>query len=146
MIVRTWQQGDTELLQLQEGQQYMSKLRDEVDIQPLADQGLAWTGIVDGEVIAIGGLVPQWENRAIAWALISKNAGKHFIDIHREAERLFTRSGIRRIEATVDIGFKAGHRWMKMLGFEPEGYMKAYRPDGADQILYARIRRWPGLR
>jgi len=40
----------------------------------------------------------------------------------------------------VDVGFKEGHRWIKMLGFELEGYMKAYRPDGADMLLYARIK------
>jgi RimJ/RimL family protein N-acetyltransferase len=46
----------------------------------------------------------------------------------------------RRIEATVDVGFKQGHRWIKMLGFELEGYMRAYRPDGADMLLYARVK------
>jgi RimJ/RimL family protein N-acetyltransferase len=48
--------------------------------------------------------------------------------------------GSRRYESTVDVGFKQGHRFMKMLGFEVEGYLKAYRPDGADMVLYARVK------
>lgn len=100
-------------------------------------------GEVDGEILIIAGLAPQWENRAMAWTLISKNAGSHFRTIHREVEKFLVRSPFRRIEATVDVGFKEGHRWMKMLDFEPEGVMRAYRPDGGDQVLYARIRRWP---
>jgi hypothetical protein len=29
---------------------------------------------------------------------------------------------------------------VKMLGFEREGYMRAFNPDGRDAVLYARIR------
>jgi RimJ/RimL family protein N-acetyltransferase len=141
MIVRPWQEGDTQKLALQPSQQYLSGILDDLNIKVLADKGLVQVGEVDGEVIAIAGIAPQWENRAIAWALISDEAGPHFIQIHKAVKRFFNRNPIRRLEATVDVGFEQGHRWMEMLGFEIEGYMVAYRPDGKDQILYARVRR-----
>lgn len=142
MIVRPWEEGDTEKLALQPSQQYMGPLLSDLNIETLTVHGLAWTAEDDdGSVIGIAGLSPQWENRAVAWALISKEAGPHFLAIHRKVKEIFIRHPFRRIEATVDVGFKPGIRWMKMLGFELEGYMKAYRPDGGDQLLYARIRR-----
>ena len=86
------------------------------------------------------GVEPQWENRAIAFALISGAAGPYFWAIHSAVRNFLNSTPYRRIEATVDVGFEQGHRWIKMLGFEIEGYMKAYRPDGADMLLYARVR------
>ena len=83
---------------------------------------------------------PQWENRATAFALLSDDSGPHFPAIHSAVVEFLDNAPYRRIEATVDVGFKQGHRWIKMLGFELEGYMKAYRPDGADMLLYARVK------
>lgn len=142
MIVRPWEPGDTDRIELQEAQDVLRDHLSSVDLQPLSDAGLAMTAEVDGKIIAIAGLAPQWEGRAIAWALLSNHSGDHFVRINREVRRFLIKSGIRRIEATVDVGFTQGHRWLKILGFEPEGYMKAYRPDGGDQILYSRVRHY----
>lgn len=142
MIVRPWQKGDTDKIMLQNAQSYLrSMVSTDYDFTELAEQGLAWTGDHNGEIIAMGGLIPMWENRALAWTLISENAGKHFKAVHKAVQSFLIHTPYRRIEANVDVGFKAGHRWMKMLGFEVEGLMKAYKPDGADMFLYARIRR-----
>jgi len=141
MIVRPWMLGDSQRIVLQPAQEYMYGFPElHADITHLSEAGLAWTAENEGEVIGIAGLAPQWENRAIAWALISKSAGKHFHVIHRAVKRFLDVSSFRRIEANVDVGFEEGERWMKMLGFEYEGYMKAYRPDGSDMLLFARIR------
>jgi RimJ/RimL family protein N-acetyltransferase len=141
MIVRKWEPGDTQNLLLQPSQSYMNAYLDNLNIEPLAETGMAWVGEEDGKILAIAGIAPQWENRAVAWALVSTLAGHRFLAIHRAVESFLDNCRFRRVEATVDIGFQPGHRWMKMLGFKPEGYMEAYRPDGADQILYARVRK-----
>lgn len=142
MIVRPWKKGDTAKIEIQDAQAYMSTIADlTLDFSELSEKGLAWTGEVNDRVVAVAGLLPQWENRAIAWAVISKHAGPHFRSIHNAVHRFLIHAPFRRIEATVDVGFDDGVRWMKMLGFEIEGYMKAYRPDGADMLLFARVRR-----
>lgn len=110
------------------------------DLTDLSEAGLAWTAEHDGQVLAIAGLAPQWENRALAWALVSDNAGAHFKGIHRAVSRFLTVCDFNRVEANVDVGFEAGERWIKLLGFEYEGYLKAYRPDGEDMLLFARVR------
>jgi hypothetical protein len=141
MIVRPWKKGDTQRLALQQNQQYdPESLNEDTDFSDLAEQGLALTFEDGEEVLMIAGLVPQWTNRAIAWTLISKNAGRHFVEMHRYVENFLNNSEFRRIESMVDVGFVAGHRWMQMLGFEVEGYMRAYQPSGADMVLYARIK------
>lgn len=141
MIVRPWKKGDTSRLSLQKDQSFSKdSINEDTDLSDLSDQGLARTFEIDGEVVMIAGLAPQWTNRAIAWTLISQGAGKHFVELHRYVDNFLDNSDFRRIESTVDVGFEAGHRWMKMLGFEIEGYMKAYRPDGGDMVLYARVK------
>ena len=110
------------------------------DLTDLSEAGLAWTAEHEGVILGIAGLAPQWENRALAWALISDAAGPHFRGIHGAVSRFLEASDFRRIEANVDVGFEAGERWMKLLGFKYEGYLTAFRPDGADMLMYARIR------
>jgi len=107
--------------------------------QSLHQAGPAYS-LVDGDdVFACMGLVPQWDNRAIAWGLISAESGPHFIMIHKAVHRTMRLHYYRRIETAVACDFTQGHRWATMLGFEREGRMRAYTPDGRDCDLYARV-------
>ena len=54
------------------------------------------------------GLEPQWENRATAFALLSDDSGPHFPAIHSAVVEFLDNAPYRRIEATVDVGFKQG--------------------------------------
>jgi hypothetical protein len=133
--------GDTTKITTQPAQQYLHRIVDvRADFTELANKGLAWTAESNGVILAVAGVEPQWENRATAFAIIADSAGFLFPAIHKAVARFLDSTSYRRIEATVDVGFEQGHRWIKMLGFEIEGYMRAYRPDGADMLLYARIR------
>lgn len=97
--------------------------------------------IVDGDVVfACAGFYPQWDGRAIVWALVGANAGRHFLRLHRAVLRAFEIHPYRRVETCVLAGFSEGCRWAEMLGFEREGYMRAYAPDGSDFHLYARVK------
>jgi hypothetical protein len=105
----------------------------------LALAGPAYS-LVDGdEVFATAGLIKQWDHRAIAWALISGEAGKHFFALHKAVRRALNLHYYRRVETAVACDFPQGHRWAELLGFEREGRMRAYTPDGHDCDLYARI-------
>lgn len=115
-------------------------LRDAEYGKSLETAGEAFTGIVENETIICSGVVHQWQNRAIAWALISQDAGKHFVKIHKAVKRFLDMSEVNRIEAYVDSGFEEGYRWMDMLGFKHEGLMRAFSPNSLDMHLYARIR------
>lgn len=147
MIVRPWRDGDFRDLQLQSAQNYLHEIVPDgvIDLSPLAEHHLAFTALADGKVVAIGGVEPIWQDRALAFMFVSEDAGKHFRSIHKAVKRFLDEAPFKRIEANIDIGFKEGARWMKLLGFELEGYMRAYRPDGADMLLYARVKGWHSL-
>lgn len=101
--------------------------------------GPCYSGVVGDVVIASAGFYPQWDGRAIVWALVSGDAGRHFVSLHRAVLRSFELHPFRRIETCVLKGFAEGCRWAEMLGFQREGLMRAYGPDGSDFHLYARV-------
>jgi RimJ/RimL family protein N-acetyltransferase len=101
----------------------------------------AFTALVDGEPVFVGGLYEMWENRALVWSFISRDAGKHFTAIHRAVKNFLDMQPYRRLEAECDCGFEPGHRWLRMLGFKCEAErMKKFRVDGGDSALYARVK------
>lgn len=128
-------------LVLQPSQISFSQYFDEKYGPALRDGGPCFTGLDDdGNVVGCSGVIKQWDNRAIAWALLADWSGKHFVKVHKAVKRFLDMTEFDRIEAFVDAEFEQGHRWVKMLGFEREGYMRKFNPDGRDAVLYARIR------
>lgn len=108
----------------------------------LEKAGPAYTLLDGNQVLACAGLVEQWQGRAIAWALISKNLnGFKFARMHKMCARFLDMQDYPRIEMAVDHEHEAGHRWALALGFEWEGLMKKYSQfANRDCDLYARIR------
>src|SRR5690606_19986480 len=48
--------------------------------------------------------------------------------------------GVRRIQATVDAECHRAIRWIERLGFEFEGRLRSYGPDGRDHLIYGRVK------
>lgn len=131
-------------LHLQPAQAWMAPLVDTPAYLQQLESCDAYTAISNGEVVAIAGLCVIWPGRAHLSALVSDRFGStgEFVLLHREVDRRLADSPHRRIEATVEGEFKAGHRWMRMLGFKletPQG-MAGYMPDGGKSYLYARVK------
>ena len=111
------------------------------DAQLLADASDAYTLLHDGRVIACAGVMELWQGRGMAWALLADNIGQAMIAVHRIVYRfLWKECTIRRVEAYVDQGFAAGHRWVHDLGFQREGMMRAFAQHGGDMVMWARVR------
>ena len=102
--------------------------------------GHSFTAMEGDKVIAMAGVLPRWEGRAEAWALLSGDLKRHFVRIHRAILRYLETSDIRRIETAVDANFKAGIVWAEMLGFKNEGLMPGYTPEGRDCYRFARVK------
>lgn len=105
----------------------------------LASAGPAYSAVHGDAVFACAGIIPQWEGRALAWALIASEAGPHMVAIHKAVRRALDIHPFRRVETAVASDFAQGHRWATMLGFEREGRMRAYTPDGRDCDLYSKV-------
>ncbi len=127
-------------LQLQQGQAY-SEPWITAEYARMLEGEFAFAGLVDDQVMAVAGITKLWENRAIVWSFVDHRAGPHFGAIHRAALRILELAPYARIEADTPCEFAQGHRWLRMLGFQMEAErMRAYRPDGGDSALYARVK------
>jgi len=127
-------------LQLQEEQRGLAPFITHAYARMLEGE-FAFTGLVDGEPIAVAGITPLWENRGLCWCFMGAKAGPHFVQITKVALDLLDLAPYRRIEADTPCEFKQGHRWLRMLGFQMEAErMRAHRVDGGDSALYARVR------
>lgn len=140
MIVENFKAEHMFALDLQDDQQYISQY---VTPEHAATLELhpAFTGMHDGRVLICAGIMELWPGRALLWSYLDMQAGKHMVAIHRAGLRLLSTYEGARIEADIDAGFKPGHRWIRMLGFELETEcMRKYRPDGGACAKYVRIK------
>ena len=87
-------------------------LQDETYIQTVAEHGIAWTGIDDGEVKLIAGIFSR--------IIISGWHGRYYLKDHKLLYFRWTKHiksylnscDIPRIETAVRRDFKDGHRWL----------------------------------
>jgi hypothetical protein len=107
--------------------------------ESLQAAGPAFTAVANGEVVACAGVIVQWASYSRAWAVISMNAGPYMTAITRNIRRWLKFNNTGRIDCAVDCGFDAAVRWASLLGFEQEGRMRRYTPEGRDCFLYAQV-------
>lgn len=102
----------------------------------------AATLMEDGKPLICAGVVPYWSTRALLWSFLSDwVTPANFRAVHREAKAFLAGLPFKRLEASVDVGFENGHRWMRALGFQVETPLqRAFQPDGKDSVGYVRIR------
>jgi len=106
--------------------------------------GLGFTIIYEGKIIACAGLIKQREGVALAWALYPLDIGKYHIDpqvARNKLRELIADNNFWRVEATVRCDFPAGQSYLRYLGFKREGRMIMNEPDKTDSFLYAIAKR-----
>ena len=100
----------------------------------LASSSQAFTGFVDDKVMAIAGTLQLWTGRLHLWAFLAIDSGPHMRSITRAVKKHLDGLRCVRLEAEVSEGFKAGHQWMRMLGFKLE------TPNGMDDFFPGNVR------
>ena len=97
----------------------------------------------DGQVAAICGALKKWDGVADFWMLTSNLVTKFPLSFHKSCieglDFLMSEFGIHRLQASIAERHVISQKWAHRLGFQPEGLMKAYGPDGANHYLYARV-------
>lgn len=106
-------------------------------------KGPAYTGIVDGEILACGGIMPFWKGVGEAWVISSEIVCKHPLffakTIWRKLNILIKEMELERIQTIVDAENKISMNWVERMGFKNEGLMRKYI-NGKDYYRYALIR------
>lgn len=106
----------------------------------LLRSGPAWWVRWNGRLVALGGLSVMWQGRAAVWGYLGGDAGPAMVCMTREVEKQLRAFAMDfpRIEAYVQRNHEAGHRWIRMLGFQKEGVMRKFANDH-DYVMYARV-------
>ena len=103
----------------------------------------AYTAMQESRVFMIGGVYGLWENVGEAWFMMSKYA----YDMPRSAAKYSSllldhveeENNLQRIQASVHADDKQAIRYVEWLGFENEGLMKKFGPDGSNYYRFARV-------
>lgn len=65
---------------------------------------------------------------------------REFIIVLRDGIKFFMKDlGLSRVQATIRADFKGAEKWIKILGFEKEGLMRKFGPEGEDHFLFAKV-------
>ncbi len=126
---------------------WLSEGTSQAELIALENAPFSYTGFAGDKVVFCAGILEYWNGRGEAWVILATDCKPHFMEIHNVCKRFLEICSVNRIEATVDIDFKQGHRWCKALGFELEAKrMRSYYADGRDCSLYAFVRNSKTLR
>jgi len=113
------------------------------DAMNLAQDHLAFTGIVNNKPIFAAGMKMIWGQVAEGWVIATQDVWQHPLSVARAIKKDFakvaTKYNIKRVQTAVRSDFDKGIRFAKWLGLENEGLMKHYGFDGSHQYRYARI-------
>jgi hypothetical protein len=109
----------------------------------LKEVGMSFTGVVNNEPIAAGGIFPLWEGVAEGWVLATNKIHQYPITlskvIKKRTELMCLNYKIKRLQTSVKADSKMAIRFAEWLGLKQEGIMKQYGPDGSDYYRYARL-------
>lgn len=100
--------------------------------------GHAYTLREGSRVILCGGLAEIDYGRGMLWSYISRDAGAHFVRMHRYVSRFIATLPHHEITATCQEGFAQGRRWLELLDFT---FVRALGPWGPARVphdLYVR--------
>ncbi|WP_459853884.1 hypothetical protein [Dongia sp. agr-C8] len=146
MLIVPYAPHHLQRLALQPHQEHLGvALRERGWAERVSDAGPCWTALVDREPIACGGFQECWEGRAIAWAILGAEAGRHMLALTRAARRGLRRHPAVRIEAQALMGFAPAARWAELLGFMPEGVLRQFH-QGCDYQAFVFLKAGAGER
>lgn len=102
----------------------------------------AYTIVINDEIVFCGGVVDIGWRRGEAWTLMSDLFYKYpktcFKICKEKLNELQISMGLRRLQALVDTNLEGGSHFAQHLGFEYEGLLKAYGPNGESMLIFGR--------
>jgi len=110
----------------------------ETDVAASIKAGYAFAACKGTAVLAIGGIARIDADRGIIWGVLADGIGADFPAMHAAVKRAIKSAPFVRIEAHILAEHEQGHRWIKTLGFEPEGLMRKFWR-GKDFMLYSKV-------
>jgi RimJ/RimL family protein N-acetyltransferase len=111
---------------------------------PVTVEQPAYTGYVNDKPIGCGGVVILWDGVGEVWLIVSREVESHKVQavkvLKRMCEIILLKHELRRIQAIIRTDFPQAVKLVESLGFEREGTLRNYCPDGQDSYMYARLK------
>ena len=108
-----------------------------------AEEGPAYTMIIDDQLVACGGVTLLGWRRGEAWILLSPLFSKYpkstYVTVKASLDGMIEDNNLRRVQAIVNPEFPAHSRFLKHLGFEYEGTLRSYGINAEDLFMFGRI-------
>jgi len=96
------------------------------------------TGIIDGKIVACGGLRILWDGVGEVWLMVSRDYPIHAVVLLKRQMYEWMRDyGLRRVQSIVRFDWKEGNRFAQWSGMKFEGVMRKMYCDGSDANLWA---------
>ena len=86
--------------------------------------------------IAYMGLICIWENRYMAWSVLSEEVGPYLLWITRRIKEYLENFKCYRIETYLNPGFGNSIQWARLLGFKYESLAQKFNIDGGNSLIY----------
>lgn len=106
--------------------------------------GRTMTGMKDDIILGCGGILPLWEGVAEGWLLTADEIEQYPLAFHKLVRQFISEAeealNLHRIQIFVWSEFETSIEWVKRLGFESEGLMKAFSADRQDFYRMAKVR------
>lgn len=93
----------------------------------------------DGRLLFTGGFVELPFDSALVWSRIASVTPRQMVRLTSMVRAVIDAADYRRTTAHVRTGHAGGHGWLRRLGFQREGTMRALEP-GTDFDLYSRLK------
>ena len=104
---------------------------------------VGFTARKDGKIVMMGGAHVMWQGVGEGWLIMSKYGYDIPKTVARYADEFFDvimhEAQVQRVQASVHAEDSQAVKFARWLGFENEGLMKKYGPDGSDYYRMARV-------
>ena len=106
--------------------------------------GTSYSAFHGDTLIGCGGIRTLWDGVGEGWVLFSTEVVNHKVSIRRYVNKYFKKiieeNNLHRVQAHVNCEWGLALRFADSLGFEVEGRMVKFNPDGTDSYLFAWVR------
>lgn len=100
----------------------------------------AWSIFDGAQILGIGGVSQDHAAAGTAWSMLLPVTRGRMVGITRVARAILNACPLARVQAHAVVGFDLAHKWLDLLGFQREGLLRKFAPDGGDVLIFARVR------
>lgn len=125
--------------------EYQANIPNYIDyIYENSEDGLSWSAIGRGRIIAVFGVRPIWRGLAEAWMVPGVGIEDHAASVVRGARALMDTTvsnlDIARLQIIVKTENDTAYKFAKSIGFSVEGKLERFGPEGADYYMMVRFK------